>query len=140
MSEDPGIAVAAAVIEDLLHLMPPDTRAAVLAKAAAKEDAERQEREKHGGWQFYSPQTLQAEYEASGRHWNKIMRLKALVAYAFIRTIVNNHSPEDAGRLLFGRHHNGPGSGCLLDYLGKLPQWAKQQTRRTTAHRTTVIP
>jgi hypothetical protein len=38
------------------------------------------------------------------RHWNDIMRLKSAVVYTFLRDITNNHSPEDAARLLFREH------------------------------------
>ena len=47
------------------------------------------------------------------RHWNDIMRLKSAVVYTFLRDITNNHSPEDAARLLFREHRFVPGSGWL---------------------------
>ena len=122
MSEDADITIAAAVIEDLLHMLPGEKRAAVLAKAADVEETQRKEREKHGGWLLMSAAELQAD-KNSQRYWNKIMKLKALVAYSFVRTITNSHSAEDAARLLFGRHHGAPGSGCLLEYMRRLPQW-----------------
>src|SRR6267142_1800605 len=57
------------------------------------------------------------------RHWNDIMRLKSAVVYTFLRDITNNHSPEDAARLLFREHRFVPGSGWLPAFarFPKLP-------------------
>jgi len=123
MSKDAEIEIAAAVIEDLLYLLPANKRAAVLAKAIEKEEAERKEREKNGGWRSYSAQELQVRWKTELRYWHRIMQFKVRVAYAFIRCIVKNHSPEDAGRLLLRRQRNPDlSSGFLLDYLNKLPR------------------
>ena len=41
---------------------------------------------------------------------------------SFVRNISNNHSSEDAARLLFSHQPNVPGSGYLQDYIGDLPR------------------
>jgi len=48
--------------------------------------------------------------------------MKAAIAYSFIRLICNDHSPEDAARILFGTNHGGNGSGLLADYIDNLPR------------------
>jgi hypothetical protein len=39
----------------------------------------------------------------------------------FVRDITNNHSAEDAAKILFAHHCHGHGSGLLRDYLRGLP-------------------
>ena len=127
MAEDPEIETAALVIKDLLRLVEPEKRAAVLAKAVAAEDAEREEREARG----FSFKVIDAgdpeeweRYRASPgfRYWNRVMRFKARLIYVFTRNVTNNHSPAKAAELLFGRHQMAPGSGYLTEYIDDLPR------------------
>jgi hypothetical protein len=55
------------------------------------------------------------------RHWDAIMRLRSLVIQALTRRIRNNHSPEEAAKLLFAGHPHGHGSGWIVEYLDGLP-------------------
>jgi hypothetical protein len=110
---------AAEVIGDVLQYIAPDKRAVALAIAVKAEEAERAEREANGGFKFFDAGEV---YESPGmHHWNCIMQLKARLAYTFIRTIRNNHSPQRAAQLLFQRHRYTPGSGYLEEYLDGLP-------------------
>jgi hypothetical protein len=113
----------AEVIEDLLYLVPPGQRAAVLALASKNEEAEAKEREAHGGFRIWSATELEEHCKGSPglRHWDAIMRLESLVVQMFVRHITNNHSAEDAARILFAQHRYGHGSGRLQDYLSDLP-------------------
>lgn len=119
MTQDAETETAALVIEDLLDLLPPEKRAAALAKAVAVENA-RGERRKTDPLEMeflddgFSERFMKSP---SFRYWNRVMRLKARLIYVFTRNITNNHSPEDAARLLFERHHNVAGSGWLSEYL-----------------------
>ena len=127
MAEDPEIETAALVIEDLLRLVEPEKRAAVLAKAVAAEDAERKEREARG-FSFKlidagDPEQWERWKASPGfRYWNRIMRFKARLIYVFTRNVTNNHSAADAAKLLFSRHQMAPGSGYLSEYLDDLPR------------------
>lgn len=47
---------------------------------------------------------------------------KALMVQILVRSITNNHSPEDAAKILFRDHYGySTGSGWLPDYLDGLP-------------------
>jgi hypothetical protein len=117
--DDSEIGAAAAVIEDLLFLLPPSKPAAALAIATKAEDVARQEREKRGDRLIWVSAADLDKWTDSPecRYWNRIMRLKAKMIYVFVRDIRNNHSKEDTARLLFQQHRNSPGSGRLADYL-----------------------
>jgi hypothetical protein len=120
--EDAEIETAAAVIEDLLFLMPPEKRAAVLAKATQTEAKERIEQEKNGGLNFIRFDNDEWMQSPGIRYWHDIMRFKAQVIYTFTRNITNNHSKEDAAKLLFSQQRNCSGSGYLEQYLdGVMP-------------------
>jgi hypothetical protein len=103
-----AVEVVAIVVADLLRLVPQDLRAAVLA--AAKEINDDRE---------HAPPEIDLTRLApeDERHWDQIARLKARVVVTFVRDITNNHSPEDAARILFSRQPGVPGSGLLFDYL-----------------------
>jgi hypothetical protein len=121
--EDAEIETAALVIEHLLHLVTPDKRSAVLARAVENE----KEREEHGGRlnviDAGDPEEWK-RYQASPgfRYWNSIMQFKARLVYVFTRNITNNHSAADAAELLFARHRMAPGSGYLAEYIDRLPR------------------
>jgi hypothetical protein len=69
----------AEIIKDLLHLMPPEQRADVLALAVKNEEANRKEREADGGRWFKPVNLTNMDTNPGIRHWNAIMRLKSLI-------------------------------------------------------------
>ena len=107
------------IIEDLLTLVPPDKRMEVLQLALANEKAEMVERAKNDGLRVV--QYSETNLAHSLRHWNVKMRLKSLIIQVFTRNIRNNHSPEDAAKILFAKHPYGRGSRVLRDYLPQEP-------------------
>jgi hypothetical protein len=121
----------AEVISDLLHRAAPEERVKILKLAVAKEEKEEAER------QAGDPNELRvidagdlANMEF--RCWRGEMAIKAAVAYTFVRDITNNHSHEEAARLLFREHRTCPGSGHLDQYLEW--EWVKAEAhqRRNT--------
>jgi hypothetical protein len=100
----------AEVIKDLLYLVPCDRSATVLALATKNDKI------KEADWK---PMSFSDDWinEPGQRHWHAIMRLKSLVIQVFARDINNNHSPEEATRILFAEHPHGYGSGLLEDYI-----------------------
>jgi hypothetical protein len=112
----------AEIIADVLWHVPQDKRLTVLALATKNEEAEAQERKAAGNRlvliEPFNDETWMNE--PGQRHWNTIMRLKSLLIQVFVRNITNNHSPQDAARLLFAEHRYGHGSGLLEDYLERL--------------------
>jgi hypothetical protein len=117
MTEDAEIEVVAETVENLLHLLPMNMRAQVLARATEKQAKREQERPVFTSCSWVEPCSSQL-------YWHDIMQFKAKVAYTFIRSVTNNHSPEDASRILFSRQWPAPGSGYLSEYLrnlGKFP-------------------
>jgi hypothetical protein len=111
----------AAIIEDMLFLMPDDRRMQVLQLALQKEAAAVKEREQHG--LRFRPHAFNDDWKKSPgiKHWHTIMRLKSLIIQVFARNITNEHSREEAARILFATHPHGDGSGALGDYIDKLP-------------------
>jgi hypothetical protein len=108
----------AVVIGDMLHLVPLEHRAAVLALATANEDAERKKREANGG--LLTPVAAFDPSKPGLRHWNAVMRLKSLLIQVFTRDITNNYNARDAAQILFAPHRYGTGSRALLDYIADL--------------------
>jgi hypothetical protein len=115
MGEDAEIEIAARVIEDLLYRVAPEKRAAAIARAAEVEQASRER---------WSRGSMRASDMGDDwmRYWHDVQSFKARVAYTFIRSIRNNHSPDDAATILFGMQGGCPGSGCLSDYIDDLPR------------------
>jgi hypothetical protein len=109
--EDAETAVAAAAIEDLLYLVPAKKRAAA-----------RKDREKHGEFRMMSFAEIGFDTSPGLRYWNEIMQFKARAICTFVRDITNNHSAEDASRLLFRRQPDVSGSGYLEEYIDDLPR------------------
>jgi hypothetical protein len=74
----------AEVVEDLLYRAPTSIRAEILAAAATKERQAAEQRQTSGGFVL---QSFDSDWMNSPgiRHWNTIMRLKALVIQAFAR-------------------------------------------------------
>jgi hypothetical protein len=105
----------AAVVGDVLWHVPIELRKDVLRLALEQVEAELRA---GTGLQVFEPDDL--EQSPGLRHWNAIMRLKALLVQVFARNITNNHSAERAAELLFTEQKFGTGSASLLDYIGDL--------------------
>src|SRR5215475_10773448 len=84
----------AVVISHILHLMPTEQRATVLELALKDEECEKAKREEDD--EIIMIDDLGWKNSPGARHWNAIMRLKALVIQVFARNVTNNHSPTDA--------------------------------------------
>jgi hypothetical protein len=115
---DANIESAAVIINSVISLLRVD-RDAALAEAAKQHKAD--EKRTVGGLVFC--ERLDAEdfeLDPAMRNWNQVMRLKAALAYAFIRTVTNNHAPDVAEKMLFKTNHGISGSGWLLDYIGDM--------------------
>jgi hypothetical protein len=121
-TEDGEIETAAAVIEDLLFMVSPEKRAAVLTRALEVETAESAKRATNPfGLVDFSDDSW--KQSPGFRYWHCVMRFKARVIYTFTRDITNNHSEEDATKLLFSQQRGRPGSGYLEHYLdGVMPK------------------
>jgi len=91
----------AKVFEEVLRLVPENHRAAVLALVNKNEEAERKERGQSRGTLKFVDMSKWDDNTPGLRHWNAIMRLRSLVVQVFVRKITNNHSKEDAARILF---------------------------------------
>jgi hypothetical protein len=115
---DEEIEVAALVIRDLLYRVAPEKRAAALARAAEREAQEAAKPQ----FEIRCASEIDFANSPGIRYWHDIMKLKARVAYTFIRNITNNHAPEDAAELLFQQQCGVPGSGYLEQYIDKLPR------------------
>jgi hypothetical protein len=120
--EDKEVVIAAKVIEDLLFLVAPSKRIEVLERAVANEEAASRKRHESCGLEVWTIADLPETQACPGwRYWNSIMQFKSLIIQVFLRNITNNHSREDAAKILFMEHRNGTGSGWLPDYLDGLP-------------------
>jgi hypothetical protein len=121
-NDDLEIAAWTTVIEDLLSLIDMDKRSAVLAAAVRQEAEEHQKRVENGSFLRADLLELNKMFsKAAARHSRKVMRLRSLVA--FVRTIINSHSSEQAARILFADPYarRGCTAGGLADYLDGLP-------------------
>jgi hypothetical protein len=114
----------AEIIEDMLHLMPAENRIKVLRLALQKEEAEVKDREKNGLYRVVAFDEISMNSPGL-MHWNAIMRLKSLIVQIFVRNITNDHSREEAGRILFTNHRYGHGSRSLSEYIDDLPRRAE---------------
>src|SRR5262245_51317074 len=103
--EDIGnIEAWAEIIEDMLYLVPFDSRMKVLQLTIAKQEAEIAEMAEHGPLRVWSAAEMANTDTPGLRHWNAIMRLKSLIIQVFTRNISNNHSPVDTAKMLFAEH------------------------------------
>jgi hypothetical protein len=58
---------------------------------------------------------------ATLQNWHAVKEAASLIVQVLVRSITNNHSPNDAAKVLFREHRRGTGSGWLPDYLDGLP-------------------
>jgi hypothetical protein len=110
----------AEMIEDMLALMPPDSRIEALRAALKNEETARKERAENPYGLCIMDAAELCGASPGLRHWNAIMRLKSLVVQVFVRDITNNHSPANAAKILFAHHRHGHGSGRLDEYLNNV--------------------
>jgi hypothetical protein len=104
--------IAAVVVADLLlRLVPKGLRTSVLSEAAIDVSPD--------DLPLLTPDEIDRLARESSRlnYSEEIMLFKARVIATFVRDITNNHSPEDAARILFSRQPGVPGLGLLFDYL-----------------------
>jgi hypothetical protein len=106
------------VVGDVLRRVPHDKREAVLAMVIKNEKAEQRK-----PFIMTSAEVMDGFTESPRiRFRDALMRLKSKVVCTFARDISNNHSKQDAARILFADHRGTiPGSGWLPDYLDGLP-------------------
>jgi hypothetical protein len=104
-----NVAAWAEVVKDIMYIMPEKLRIPILTLAIETEEAERPVRNFDKPIHFVSSDRL--------RYRHSIMRLRSLVIQVFTCHIVNNHSPEEATKILLAHHRHGHGSGDLSDYL-----------------------
>jgi hypothetical protein len=55
------------------------------------------------------------------RHWHATFRLESLIVQVLTRGIRNNHSADNAAKILFADRPNGTGSGWIAEYLDGMP-------------------
>jgi hypothetical protein len=113
----------AEVIKRLLDLVPAERRNKVLALVVENHEAEHKKLEAATdslGLVSYNAADVDWMASPGTRHSHAIARLTSLVIQVFTREITNNHSPEDAAKILFAAHPHGYGSGCLRDYLSRV--------------------
>jgi hypothetical protein len=114
-----NISAWAEIIIDMLWLVPRNLHEDVLKLAIERTaDQKRADETGHISW---APADTKNWMQSPGmKSYGAIMRLKALLIQVFVRNITNNHSAEDAAKLLFARQRFGTGNGELRDYIGDL--------------------
>jgi hypothetical protein len=116
---DADVESAALIVNSVISLLRVD-RDAVLAEATKQHEDEEKKGRRFGPFvlhTFDGEAFMQSPYM---RNHGRMMRLKAAIAYAFIRTITNNHAPDVAQKMLFETNHGISGSGWLADYIGDM--------------------
>jgi hypothetical protein len=112
------VAIWTGVLEDVLFCVPREIRLTVLRKLA--EDHEKREAERERcGLKLLTVRDLCSIEEP--KYANAQDEATSLVVQVLVRAITNNHSGEDAAKILFREHRRGTGSGWLPGYLDGLP-------------------
>jgi hypothetical protein len=115
-ADERTIAVWFKAMESVLFCLPPAVRLDVLHRLMTSE-IERIERENE-------PIRLKsfADFDlATLENWHAVKEAASLIIQVLVRSITNNHSPDDSAKVLFREHRRGTGSGWLPDYLDGLP-------------------
>jgi len=108
------IAVWFKAMENVLFCLPPAVRLEVLHRLTASE-IERCEND-------HIRLISLADFDlATLQNWHAVKEAASLIVQVLVRSITNNHSPNDAAKVLFREHRRGTGSGWLPDYLDGLP-------------------
>jgi len=122
---DPNIEAWAVVLRDALYCADQETREAILSRAHELIAADRRQRGKI--------MEMNADDLGPGVLFRtEAMKLKASVIASFMRSIRNNHSPREAGRILFAHHARAEGSGYIADYLDGVPGVSIDQRKAGT--------
>jgi hypothetical protein len=111
----------AGVFDDILRIVPEEIRADVVALAGRNEEAERKRPK------LFTAAELKNMALPGAGHQDAIARLESLIVQVLVRHITNDHSPEEAAKILFADHPYGDGSGSLIDYLEGLPSDADSE-------------
>jgi hypothetical protein len=111
---DEHVAVWFAALEDVLFCVPRDFRLEALRRLISSEE-ERQSADSLRVW------TVSDFDPAEFKFWHAEKEAASLIIQVLVRSITNNHSKDDAARVLFREHRMGTGSGWLPDYLDGLP-------------------
>jgi hypothetical protein len=113
MAREKDISIWSDAIDDVLFCVPPGLRLDVLRRLVDNEVKRQQQP---------ALQPISLDYDPGMfKHWHAEMEAKSLIVQVLTRTITNNHSPDNAARVLFREHPTGTGSGWLPDYLDGLP-------------------
>jgi hypothetical protein len=116
-ADERTIAVWFKAMENVLFCLPPAVRLEVLHRLTASE-IERIQCRKNEIIQLISL----ADFDlATFENWRAVKEAASLIIQVLVRSITNNHSPNDAAKVLFREHRRGTGSGWLPDYLDGLP-------------------
>jgi hypothetical protein len=129
MTEDreKAITVWSEVMEHVLNLAPPSIRQEIVATVVEKTKQWAKEQASGPDPFFYKrpvkPVRLDEldDQKPGLKYRNAIMEAVSLVIQVFVRCITNNHSDEDAAKILFREHRHGTGGCWLPEYLAHLP-------------------
>jgi hypothetical protein len=111
---DENVAVWFAALVDVLFCVPRDFRLEALRRLIGGEE----ERQCTGPLKFWTFSDIDL---AEFKYWRAEKEAARLIIRVLVRSITNNHSKDDAARVLFREHRMGTGSGWLPDYLDGLP-------------------
>jgi hypothetical protein len=114
LADDQNVAVWFAALEDVLFCVPRCFRLEALRRLIDSE----KERQADGPIRFWTFSDIDP---AEFRCWRAEKEAASLIVQVLTRSITNNHSPDDAAKVLFREHRMGTGSGWLPDYLDGLP-------------------
>jgi hypothetical protein len=118
MEKQEVITIWTEVVRDILNLAPPSARQGIIDQLV-EEQKQRLEDRKAGTLRVITIDQLKDD--PGMKYCNEIMEAMSTVVQSFVRIITNDHSREDAARILFRWHRDGHGSGLLADYLDGLP-------------------
>jgi hypothetical protein len=107
------IAVWFKAMQNVLFCAPPAVRLELLNRLTAREIERTEKPIRLISLADFDP----AMFE--NRHAEK--EAASVIIQVLVRSITNNHSPDDAAKVLFREHRRGTGSGWLPDYLDGLP-------------------
>ena len=100
-------------LENVLFCVPPAVRLEVLHRLVAREIERIEKPIRLISVGDFDP--------AMFENWHAVKEAASLIIQVLVRSITNNHSPNDAAKVLFREHRRGTGSGWLPDYLDGLP-------------------
>jgi hypothetical protein len=111
---DEHVVVWLAALEDVLFCIPRDFRLEALRRLISSEE----KRQSAGPLRFWTFSDIDL---AEFKYWHAEKEAASLMIQVLVRSITNNHSRDNAAKVLFREHRMGTGSGWLPDYLDGLP-------------------